>query len=105
MDLQLRHPLVGLKVLDGSHTGESVAEVISTIIEEFAIEPKLGVFVADNAANCDSACRALVKQFRPYKSENSRRSRCLGHILHLAARKLIYGGDSEAFIIKAEQIE
>ena len=76
-----------------------------TIIEEFAIEPKLGVFVADNAANCDSACRALVKQFRPYESENSRRSRCLGHILHLAARKLIYGGDSEAFVIKAEQIE
>jgi hypothetical protein len=103
--LQLKHPLLGLKFIEGSHTGEAIAAIIEALIYSFDIEPKLGVFIADNASNCDTACESLVKRLRPNEDENSRRSRCLGHIINLAAQAFIYGKKNETFIVEAEQVE
>ena len=84
-DLQLKHPLLGLKYLEGSHTGEAIAEVLRRIMEEYEVVDKWGVMVADNATNCDSACAALVQQLRPEEDKAGRRVRCFGYILNLAA--------------------
>ena len=73
------------------------------MIDDFEIDPKLGVFISDNATNYDSAYRALARRFRLNESENLRRSRCLSHIINLAAQAFIYGREDEAFIIEAEQ--
>ena len=103
--LELKHPLLGLKSIEGAHTGEQIAESVGALMEEFEIVSKWGVNVADNASNCSTACKALVKRFRPSESENSRRSRCLGHIINLAAQAFIFGEDCEAFIAEVESVE
>jgi hypothetical protein len=54
-----------LKEIEGAHQGETIAELVGNLIEEWELEPKLGIFVADNAINNDTAIKALVKRFRP----------------------------------------
>ena len=103
--LQLAHILLGLRHIVGSHAGETIAEVMTGVIEEFEVVDKLGVFVADNATNCDMACKVLAQRFFPEEEEGSRRSRCLGHIINLAAQAFIYGKENEAFINAAEYSE
>jgi hypothetical protein len=61
--------------------------------------------VADNATNNDVACRALIRVFHKEEKESSRRSRCLSHIINLAAQAFIYGRDNEAFIAKVDETE
>jgi hypothetical protein len=100
--VQLQNPLLALRLLEGSHTGEAIAEIIVGVIEEFEIQDKLGVYIADNASNCNTACKELVLRFHPNEEEGSRRSRCLGHILNLAAQAFIYGKADEAFVNAAE---
>lgn len=103
--LELRHPLLALKYMKGSHTGEAIANVIAAVVVEYEIADKLGVYVSDNATNNDVACRVLIRVFHEGERESSRRSRCLGHIINLAAQAFIYGRDNEAFIVKVEETE
>jgi hypothetical protein len=90
--------LVGLKRMKGAHSGENIAEVAIPVLQEYGITAKLGVFVADNAESNDVAIRHILAVLRPdIKDPNSRRSRCLGHIINLAAKAFLFGKDVEAF--------
>ena len=72
---------------------------------DYKFTERLRVYVADNAKNNDIACRALIKLFHEGEKESSRRSRCLGHIINLAAQAFIYGRDNEAFIAEIDNTE
>jgi hypothetical protein len=101
--LELKHPLIGLKFIKGHHTGPGMADTMAAVIDDFEILPhQLGVYVADNAGNCTTTIRSLVEHYHPEESNNSRRGRCLGHIINLAAQAFIYGHKSEAFVNQAE---
>ena len=102
--LELVHPLLALREVEGSHTGEAMAEIIREIMVQFGIVDKWGVCVADNADNCNTCCRALVRQLRPGEPTKGRRSRCLGHMVNLAAKAFIYGKQFESFIAEAEEV-
>jgi hypothetical protein len=104
---QLRHALLALKEIEGLHSGERIAEIVGDLIEESAIQANLGVFVGDNASNIDVAVRALVHRFLPDEENepHSRRSRCLGHIINLAAKAFLLGNDYEAFIDEIDTAE
>jgi hypothetical protein len=98
-DLLLKNALLGLKWIEGAHTGETLGRLIAEVIEELGIADKVGVYVADNASNMDSAIAYLVNRFYPDESseESPRRSRCLGHIINLAAQSFLLGNNCEAF--------
>lgn len=102
--LQLRHPLLALRFLPGSHTGVAMAEIIQAVMENFGIVDKWGVCVSDNAENNDTTCKALVEALRPNESTTARRARCFGHMVNLAAKAFIYGQRFEGFIVEAESI-
>ena len=74
-------------------------------MEEFEIVSKWGVNVTDNALNCSTIYKVLVKRFRLGESENLRRSRCLSYIINLATQAFIFGEDCKAFIAKIELVE
>lgn len=105
--LHLRHALVGLKEIEGTHSGEAIAQIVSEVIEKLGVQHKLGVFVGDNASNIDSAAHALVRRFRPEESAQqfARRSRCLGHIVNLAAKAFLLGEDCDAFMEEVALVE
>jgi hypothetical protein len=102
-NLTLESPLVGIKVIEGPHTGANLSEIVIKLIQELEIDAeRVGVFVADNAANMTSTVRYLVKELhphevRPKREEPPRRVRCLGHIINLAAQSFLFGKDFEAF--------
>jgi hypothetical protein len=59
---------------------------------------KLGYFIADNDGRNDICIRAILKKYRPnIKDPNSRRVRCLGYIINLAAKAFLFGKIIDAF--------
>jgi hypothetical protein len=94
-----RSVLIGLKRMKYSHSGESTAEQIVPVLQEFGVVgERVGVFVADNAEVNDVAIKEILQQLRPdIKDPRTRRGRCLGHILNLAAQAFIFGKDVAAF--------
>ena len=103
--LQLVHSLLALKYMRGSYIKEAIANIITAVIIDYRIAERLGVYVADNATNNDVACRVLIRVFHEGEEKSSRRSRCLGHIINLAAQAFIYGRDNEAFITEIDETE
>jgi hypothetical protein len=89
--------LLALRRLEAGHSGEEIALVLISIIKEWRLEDRLGVFVADNAEANDVAVRHIVADLLPAIEPQSRRSRCLGHIVNLAAKAFLFGTDVEAF--------
>jgi hypothetical protein len=102
--LELVHPLLALRYVEGHHTGQAIGEVLKAVMVEYGIVVKWGVCVADNADNCNTCCRWLVGELRPDEPTTARRSRCFGHMVNIAAKAFIYGKGFETFIVEAEQV-
>lgn len=61
-------------------------------------QSQLGYFVGDNASLNDTAVRAILAELYPTLREpDSRRVRCLGHIINLATKAFLFGNDADSF--------
>jgi hypothetical protein len=98
---EFRTLLLGLPHQAGRHTGVNIAPTISAIVQTFRIEQKLGWFVCDNASNNDTCIKALGSKFEFDHFE--RRIRCVGHVINLVARSLLFGKEPEALKEKLTQ--
>jgi hypothetical protein len=58
---ELKHNVLAVREMQGEHTGENQARVVSEVIMSFGIEGNLGYFVGDNAPNNNTLCAALSK--------------------------------------------
>jgi hypothetical protein len=59
---------------------------------------KLGYFIADNDARNDTYIRAILRKHRSnIKDFDSRRVRCLKHIINLAAKAFLFGKNVDVF--------
>ena len=59
---------------------------------------QLGFFVVDDASTNDTAIRAILAHHCPeLKDPDPRCVRCLGHIIKLAAKALLFGKEADAF--------
>jgi hypothetical protein len=103
-DLRMKHPLLGLKYISGSHTGLAMADIILKLMEKYGIRERWGVLIADNAENNDTACKKMVSEIYPTEGDGARRARCYGHMINLAAKAFIYGKNNEGFLAEAEQV-
>jgi hypothetical protein len=98
--------LLAMKRMRESHSGENVAGILCSVLQEYDLVPKLGVFIADNAESNDVAIRSVLRQLRPdLKDFDSRRSRCIGHVINLAAKAFIFGQDVKAFEADVEGVD
>ena len=87
--------LLGLLQVESSHTGENIADSVGEIISEFDLQDRIGYFVLDNASNNDSCIEALAEEFG--FNAKHHRLRCIGHIINLVAKALLFGNNVEAF--------
>lgn len=98
--------LLGLKRMRAGHSGEDIGEVVLAVLKEYDIINKLGVFVGDNAESNDTAIKAMFKTIDPrVKDISPYRSRCLGHVINLAAKAFLFGKDTEAFETITESVD
>lgn len=100
VDRQWRHRrlLLALPAVSGRHTGDNLANEVGDVLAEWNLESeRLGYVVLDNASNNDTAMEALGKEhgFDP----DERRLRCLGHVINLAVKQLIFGEAADAMEI------
>ncbi|KAK8869252.1 restless-like transposase [Apiospora arundinis] len=77
------------------HTGDNIAAEIIDVIRTYGIEDKVGYFTLDNATNNDAAMEAIGKELG--FSALERRVRCIGHVINLVVKALLFGSDAEAF--------
>jgi len=77
------------------HTGDNIAAEIIDVIRTYGIEDKVGYFTLDNATNNDAAMEAIGKELG--FSALERRVRCIGHVINLVVKALLFGPDAEAF--------
>jgi hypothetical protein len=89
-----------MRELDGIHSGRNISDEILEVIKTWDISERIGVYVADNTSNIDAAVRHIFSTLRPDEIDenpSARRSRCLGHIVNLAAQAFLFGKDCTAF--------
>ena len=97
--LRKRCILLGLKELQGAHTGENQARIVLRELEFYNFRDKLGYMVMDNATANDVLIRIVAKNLQTadniqYKAER-RRLRCNGHVINLAAQAFLFGKASD----------
>jgi hypothetical protein len=88
--------LVGLRAMQGSHTGEHMFEVLWGVIEELRVKDKLGYFVLDNAHSNTHALHFLENRLSSEEASQpfyaaGRRMHCFGHMLNLVAKRILFG--------------
>ena len=87
-----------MRRIKGAHTNENITKVIISMLKKMRIVSRLKYFIADNASNNNTYWRVIYRKLRPdIKEPNSKRVRCLEHILNLAAKAFLFGKDADAF--------
>lgn len=97
VDREWRHRtlLLAIPAICGRHTGDNLANEVAEVLAEWDIQSdRLGYMVLDNASNNNTAVVALGNEFGFEPEE--RRLRCLGHIIHLAVKRLLLGEAADA---------
>lgn len=87
--------LLGLPRLIGPHSGENMASYVKEVIDKYEVGSKLGYFMLDNAESNDTCLEALARWFP--MDVSSRRLRCIGHIINLVVRAVIFGSNVSKF--------
>lgn len=104
-DLKAKSVSIALTSVEGAHSGENIAEAVIPILEMYELQGKIGFFMTDNASNNDTCIAALCEHFLPGIDPETRRLRCLGHIINLAVKSFLYGADPEAFESEAASLD
>jgi len=104
-DLKSRAILIGLKRVQGAHSGENIAQAVLQVIREFSIADKVGYFQADNAGNNDTCVQAILDVISPSTPAIYRRLRCFGHVINLSAKAFLFGKDPDAFELEIDNLE
>jgi len=81
-ELKIMPVLLGIKEVEGKHTGANIASCISKTLDQYQIKDKTGYYVLDNASNNDSTVDKLEG------IDSGKRLRCILHIINLCARAL-----------------
>lgn len=82
LQLKILPVLLGMKEVDGKHTGANIASCVSKTLDQYQIKDKTGYYVLDNASNNDTAVDKIEGV------DSGKRLRCILHIINLCARAL-----------------
>jgi hypothetical protein len=89
--------LLSFRRLRGPHSGENQAAMFWSIAEDMQLTRCLGYFTLDNATSNDSAWEHIAQRSRsmgvPFEPKQHR-IRCLGHVINLTVKSLIWGHHS-----------
>nr|CAD41700.2 OSJNBa0010D21.2 [Oryza sativa Japonica Group] len=85
-DWQLQKRVLGLRLIDVSHTGENIAERIREVINEFNLADKIFAVTLDNASANSRAIEILQPLFCVYAQSFLLHQRCACHIINLIVK-------------------
>ena len=85
-DWQLEKRVLGLSLIDVSHSGDNIAERVHTVISDFGLTNKVFSITLDNASANASAMEALTPLIRGYIGDEYLHQRCACHIINLIVK-------------------
>ena len=100
-DYVLQNIVLAFSRLQGSHTGENLANVVYETLTLYGIEQSLGCITMDNASVNDKLCKQLEQKLRDFGQAwkwKDGQVRCMPHVLNLAAQKILSVLKAEATI-------
>jgi hypothetical protein len=105
----LQTALIGLPKVKGQHTGTNIAKSLIDVLEQYNICDKAGYMMLDNASNNDTTVEAihyelLARGITPTITPLERRLRCMGHIMNLVVKALLFGREKVALETTVEEI-
>jgi hypothetical protein len=83
---QLKTVLLGIQEIYDRHTGANIGAIFIALFEQLNISNKLGYSVTDNAQNNDT----ILKTKQIHYDTSSHRLRCIGHIINLVVKILLF---------------
>ena len=86
---KVTHCLLGFRKVYGVKSGQHIAEITANVINDYEIGQNLGAFMMDNAGDNDTMLKELATRF-DINIDHSR-MRCLGHIINLVVKALLFG--------------
>jgi hypothetical protein len=99
-----REELLEFTEIQGPHSGENLAEIVLTMLDELEIAPKLLTITGDNAGNNGTLCEALQSELLktyddkddPFRMKPLMRFRgresfipCLAHVINLICKEIL----------------
>ena len=89
-DWQYRSIPIGFELIEGSHTGENLANAFLAVLSDWGIQDKPFYLTMDNAKNMDAMANHMGL-FLPEDIFNAKENRipCVAHILNLAAQAIL----------------
>jgi hypothetical protein len=95
--------LLSLRRILGAHSGENMAQLVTTIIREtYKLTDRISYFILDNISSNNIYVREILTKLRPNLTKENRRLRYFGYIINLAAKAFVFGKDPEAFEAEAD---
>ena len=91
--------LLGIKHIQGSHTGNNLACYLTKLIKDYQIKDNLGYFMLDNAKNMNTTVKSLCTSPGPQFKPKERRLQCIGHIINLVAKAFLFDADDQHYEI------
>jgi hAT family C-terminal dimerisation region len=89
--------MLGLRRLQGPHSGENIAEAVMSIIKTYGISDRIGYFVLDNATSNTTCVTNILDALEVDDITKNRRLCCLAHVINLSAKAFLFGKDPDAF--------
>jgi hypothetical protein len=85
-DWLLEKRVIGMRLIDVSHSGPNIAERVQTVIEEFKLTNKVFSVTLDNASANSNAMSILTPSFSGYVGSLFLHQRCACHIINLIVK-------------------
>ena len=89
--------MLGLYYLKGPYSKENITEAIIAIIKTYKIIGKIGYFVLNNAGLNNTYISAIIKQLNIKDIKEHRRLYCLGHVLNLLVKVILFSENPKVF--------
>jgi hypothetical protein len=94
----LQQSLLGLRTIEGAHSGENMAEVVLNILFDYGIEGSLGYLMMDNASSNDTLVleieNTLLDKGIVFDAD-THRLRCIAHTINLSVKAFLFGKDAK----------
>jgi hypothetical protein len=85
-DWELEKKLIGLRLIDVSHSGLNIAERVGNVLDEWSLTDKIFSFTLDNTSANASAMTFLTPKFSGYAGSVFLHQRCACHIINLIVK-------------------
>ena len=89
--------MIDLRRLVDTHNDENIVEVVISLLQMYDLDSKLEYFIDDNVDFNDTAICHILQALRlDIKESDSRRVRCIRHIINLVAKTFLFEQDVES---------